>query len=230
MKIKIFTVVSFFSLFFIFAVDVWAQTASITGTTNSPVTTTKEIVPSRPPAIQRQKDLIIKHRFERREKLNAIRDERKKAMVERVDEKISAMNQTHTARFSTVLEKLMMILNKISDRAQNVKKIPAGISTSAVDSAIADAKTAIDAAKAAVATQAAKSYIIEVASEAALRTTVGSVVSMFRKDIRDVHKNVVDAKQAVQRAEKELVKVRGEKMEKAGETQSIRETPSVTKK
>lgn len=220
--IKIFSVASIFSLFFIFAVSVTAQTDP-----------TKQI-PRPPRVIQEQKDLILKNRQDRRdvlrntkedfkEKLKTIRDQRKSALVERIDERISTMNKAHTRRFSAVLEKLDIILNKISDKAQDAK--PRGIDTSMVDTAIIVAKTAIDTAKEAVAMQAAKSYGIEVTSEAALKINVGSVVSVFRKDLRDVHKMVVDAKQAVQKAHRELALTRREQRGKVGEDQSIKVAP-----
>jgi len=198
------------SLFLVLAISVDAQTDSVPPPPNAPI-------------IKQPRDLLRDRKEDFREKFQAIRDERKKVMVERIYEKISTMNKTHTARFSTVLEKLMMIIDKISQRTQNAKS--KGIDTLAVDSAIAAAKTAIDAAKAAVVVQSAKTYSIEIASKSTLKTNVGSLVSMFRKDLKDVHKAVVDAKQAVQKAERELALARGEKMEKAGENQSISKPP-----
>lgn len=203
MRIKIFSVVSILSWCLIFVGSVAAQTDL-----------TKQI-PQPPPAIKEQRDLIIKNRLEAKEKFKTIRDEKKRAMVERIDEKIYIMNKTHTARFSAALEKLLVILNRITLKTQNAKS--KGFDTSTIDSAIATAKSAIDAAKAAVSTQSAKTYSIEVTGEATSKTTVGSVVSMFRKDLRDVHKLVVDAKQAVQKAEKELATFGGKQKEKVGE-------------
>lgn len=210
---------------FLFIVSVGAN-STVAGTTDSASTTTKQL-----PLIREKREMIIKNREESRtilkdkreelkdkkeefrEKLQTIRDEKKRAMVERIDEKISRMNNTHTARFSKTLEKLEMILNRITEHGQNLKS--KGIDTLKLDSAVASAKTAINAAKVAVESQSAKTYTIDVASENRLKTTVGSIVSMFRKDLRDVHKTVVDAKQAVQSAEMELAKVRGEHKEEA---------------
>lgn len=198
---------------FLLTVSVGAKSA-VAGTTDSASTTTKQL-----PLIREKREMIIKNRQETRsilkdkkeefrEKLQTIRDEKKRATTERIDEKISTMNKNHTARFSKTLEKLEMILNRITEQAQNLKA--KGIDTLKLDSAVASAKTAINAAKVAVEIQTAKTYTIDVASENRLKTTVGSIVSMFRKDLRDVHKTVIDAKQAVQKAEMELVKVRGE--------------------
>lgn len=203
---------------FLFTVSVGAKSA-VAGTTDSATTTTKQL-----PLIREKREMIIKDKQETRtilkdkkeefrEKLKAIRDEKKRLVVERIDEKISTMNKNHTARFSKTLEKLEMILNRITQQAQNLKS--KGIDTLKLDSAVASAKTAINAAKVAIDSQAAKTYTLDVASENRLKTTVGSIVSMFRKDLRDVHKTVVEAKQAVQNAEMELVKARGEHKEEA---------------
>ncbi|MEK7534330.1 MAG: hypothetical protein AAB600_03240 [Patescibacteria group bacterium] len=231
MIIKSFSLVLGVASFLVFTVSALAGTASITGTTDSAVTIRKPIQ-----AIQEQREMMLKNRQETKamlkdtkedlkEKLNVIRDEKKKVLVEKIDDKITTMNKTHTAKFSAVLEKLMMILNKITDRAQNAKL--KGVDTSTVDSAIEAAKKAIDVAKAAVTTQSAKTYSIEVTSETTLKTKVGRVVSMFRKDLRDVHKIVVDAKQAVQKAERELAKAHGEQIEKKALDNRIKEIPSV---
>ena len=224
MRVKLLLLVLIILPLFLFTVSVGAETTSVAGTTDSASTTRKPL-----PLIQEKREMIIKNRQETRtilkdkreelkdkkvefrEKLQIIRDEKKRSMVEGIDEKIYRMNSTHTARFSTVLEKLEMVLNKITEKAQIVKS--KGVDSSIVDSAIVAAKTAIDAAKAAVAAQGLKTYSIEVVSETALKRNVGSVVSMFRKDLKDVHKAVVDAKQAVQKAEMELAKVRGEQKE-----------------
>lgn len=233
-RIKLFSTIILIAPFFIFSPGVQAETSSITGTNGSTVTTTKQT------AVQEQRDLMMKNKLETKAmmqdkkeqfkaKLQIIRDERKKALVERIDEKISTMNKTSTARFSAVLEKLMMVLDRITQKAQVTKA--KGVDTSMADQAIVAAKTAIDAAKAAVAGQSAKTYSIDVVSETTLKTTVGSTVSMFRKDLSTVHKLVIDAKQAVQKAEKELAKSRGEKMmEKLGENSANVTTPSATEK
>lgn len=224
MRVKLLLLVLIILPLFLFTVSVGAETTSVAGTTDSASTTRKPL-----PLIQEKREMIIKNRQETRtilkdkreelkdkkvefrEKLQIIRDEKKRSMVEGIDEKISRMNSTHTARFSTVLEKLEMVLNKITEKAQIAKS--KGVDSSMVDSAIVAAKTAIDAAKATVTAQGLKTYSIEVVSETALKRNVGSVVSMFRKDLKDVHKAVVDAKQAVQKAEMELAKVRGEQKE-----------------
>lgn len=130
-------------------------------------------------------------REEFKAKLGAIKDERKKALVTRIDTKLSNVNTKHTDRFAQVLGNLQTILDKMSE---NVDKT--------------EAQTAIDAAQAAVETQAAKTYAITISTETALRPDVGIVTSQLRQDLVSVHKLVIDAKQAVQvlRASNAIIK------------------------
>lgn len=114
-------------------------------------------------------------------KLQTIRDEKKKALVERIDAKLTHVNVKHTDRFTQVLSNLQTILDKISE-----------------DTDKTDAQAAIDTAQAAVETQAAKIYTITISAETALRSDVGAVTSQLRLDLMATHKLIIDAKQAVQ--------------------------------
>lgn len=157
--------------------------------------------------LEEEKEAMTMKRKEFKERLQTIRDETKRMQVERIDTKISSANQTATNRFSAVLDKLQSILDKLIGKAQDVKA--KGIGTTALDSAIGSAQASIDDAKAAVTSQMARLYVIQIASESALKSSVGSTVSELRTDLRDVHKAVVDAKQAVQKAVIERAKLRG---------------------
>jgi hypothetical protein len=117
---------------------------------------------------------------------------------------MASVNKKSTAKFSAVLERIQSILNRIIATAQNLKT--KGVDTTALDSATASAQIAIDNAKAVVASQSAMVYVIQIASESALRENVGSTVSDLRLDLRDAHKAVIDAKQAVMNAAMELAK------------------------
>lgn len=145
---------------------------------------------------------IKEEREEFRQRLQTIRDQKKKLVVEKIDQKIANANKKSTTRFTGVLEKLQLVLDKFSQRAVIIKA--KGGNTAQVDEAIKIAQNAIDKAKAQVASQAAKEYTIQIGAESTLRLSVGATVSQFRKDLRDVHKTVIDAKQAVQNVGKEM--------------------------
>ena len=155
---------------------------------------------------QETREVMRARREEFKQSLQTLRDQRKKIIVERIDTRMASANKKATVRFSAVLEKLQLILNRIVTRAQNLKV--KGVDTTAFDSATASAEIAIGNAKAAIASQSAMVYVIQIASESALRENVGSTVSELRLDLRDAHKAVINAKQAVMNAAMELAKLR----------------------
>lgn len=148
-------------------------------------------------------------REELRKRLKNIRDKKKRTVVLRIQDKLTAVNKRRTDRMEKTLAKLRGILERISQKAGQAKAN--GKDTATVDVAIAQAQTALSTTEAAVNTQAAKQYTIQIESEEKLRSTVGTTVSGLQQDLRDTHKTVVDAKQKVQQAAKELAKLRGEK-------------------
>lgn len=182
-----------FIILFVFPLVVYAQ-----GTPQNRVQNRKAIVAQRKDAVQQKRE-------EFKTRLQTIRNEKKKAAVERIDIKIANMNEAQTIRFTSILVKLQSILDRVSQKASEAKAN--GKDTTALDSSITTAQAVIDSAKTAVSAQAAKAYSIQISDEATLRNSVGATTSQFRKDLRDVHKAVVDAKQAVQNAVGELAKV-----------------------
>jgi len=130
-------------------------------------------------------------RAEFKARLAEIKDQKKKALVERIDAKLATVNKKHTDRFAKVLNSLQSILDKMTEDIDKT-----------------EAQGAIDTAKAAVEDQAAKTYTITISTEVALRSDVGKVTSQLRLDLMATHKLVIDAKQAVQilRAEGKMEK------------------------
>ena len=165
---------------------------------------------------QETRDAIQTRREEFKQRLQELRDQRKRIVVERMDTRMASANKKATARFSAVLERIQSILNKIIEKAGLLKA--KGVDTTALDSATASAQIAIDNAKAVVASQSGMVYVMQIASESALRENVGSTVSELRLDLRDAHKAVVDAKQAVMKA-MELAKLRRSESTATGSAQ-----------
>lgn len=128
-------------------------------------------------------------REEFKEQVAIIKNQAKKALVEKIDTKLMEVNSVHTSRYTAILNTLQSFLDKSSKTATGTAML--------VD--IKAAQTAIDAAKTAVKTQSEKDYIITISDETTLRTNTGTIVSQFRLDLMAVHKLVIDAKQAVQK-------------------------------
>ena len=133
-----------------------------------------------------------------RERLQTIKDARKKAVVQKINDDITAKNKKHTDKFNEVLTRLQNFLDKISLDAKDPKTL----------SDIKAAQAKIDVAKGAVASQAAKEYTIEITDETALRENVGTTISQFRQDLMQAHRLVIDARQEVQilRTDKSMLK------------------------
>ena len=141
------------------------------------------------------------------QKLAAIKDAKKKILVQKINDKIADLNKRATNKMSLGLTNISTILTNLDTRAKNMKT--AGKDTTAYDAASLKAKNAITTAAAAVSAQAAKTYTVTITTEGALKINVGATVSQFRLDLVAVHKLVVDAKQAVWTAAKELAKLKG---------------------
>ena len=150
------------------------------------------------------------NREEFRTRLSAIRDAKKKAIVERMDKRIGEINTNRTNIMTRHLTKIEELLNRIEARTLEVEK--KGKDTTAVKAAIASARTAIAAAKSAVTTQAAKTYTIDITTEDKLGAAVSSARTAFAQDLQAVHQSVVAARKSVRDVLTALAKVVGEKL------------------
>ncbi len=128
-------------------------------------------------------------REEFKARIQTIKDEKKKALAQRIDAKLAEVNKAQTDRFSDVLVRLQGFLDKFEQSATGAVALKD----------IATAQAAIDAAKAAVETQAAKVYTMTVVDDSTLKANAGQTVSQLRLNLMAVYKLVIDAKQAVQK-------------------------------
>lgn len=131
-----------------------------------------------------------------------MRDERKKLIVERVQEKLGKVNEKRTDHFLKVLERLSTILDKIQSRTEKAKA--EGKNVTAVETAIASARTAISTAQSAVNVQKAKTYQITVNDDTTARNDVGAATKQLQEDLRVVQDAVAAARNAVQNVFKEI--------------------------
>ena len=106
-----------------------------------------------------------------RAKLKTIRDEKKRAIVERLDTRFNEVNAKRTSEMGKHLDKMTEILGRVSPEIQTAR----------------DANTA----------QAAKVYTITISTEKNLKIDVGKVRSQLEADLKAVHELVVAARTAV---------------------------------
>lgn len=150
---------------------------------------------------------IAARREEIRTRVQAIKDEKKLAALERIEEKLNQINQRRTDHFLKVLERLREILAKIQTRTDRAETN--GKNVSSVDTAIAAAEAAIDAAEDAVNAQADKVYELTVDDETTARNDVGATIKKLQEDLRGVWQDVQDARKAVFDALRALTRVAG---------------------
>ena len=146
-----------------------------------------------------------------KEKLEELKDQRKKSIVEKVDFKLSPINKNGTDRLGAAIDRLEKLLDKFKSRAAKAKA--AGKDTTEVDAAITAADLAIANAKDVVATQSAKSYTAKITDEKSLKLTVGAAVSSLNHDLHAAFESVKLAKEKVMDVARALAKLHLEEKE-----------------
>ncbi|MEK7635567.1 MAG: hypothetical protein AAB405_00570 [Patescibacteria group bacterium] len=144
------------------------------------------------------KNVIEAKRQELKERLKIVKDERKKEAVERIDNRMDALNEGMINHFSEVLERLEKILSNIGSRAD--KAAVSGIDVSAVRAAITNAQSAISASRQAIATQAGKTYKIAITTETGLRQDVGKARQELHDNLVKVRDAIFASREAVKKA------------------------------
>lgn len=115
-------------------------------------------------------------------KIEEIKDEHKKEIAKRLSEQINFINQKATDHFLAYLHHLELVLNKVEDRAD--KEELEGRDVSGARVAIAKARNDIEEARAAVAIQKAKVYVVEITSFETLGKDFRQVMAELRSDLR----------------------------------------------
>lgn len=193
MEKKFVSLVLFFLLVALFPSFVNAQTASLPPQLKKQADIGKQKKTEVSQIKENTKAMVQAKKDEFMARIQTIKDLKKRAVVTRIDAKLSEVNKKHTDRFSAVLTKLQTLLDKTSQTAKD-KKVLADVEI---------AQAAIDEAKTTVANQAAKTYTIQITQETTLKLDVGTTISQLRQDLMATHKLVVDAKQAVQALRKD---------------------------
>ncbi len=166
---------------------------------------------------------IEQKREEVQQKIAKIKDEKKKQQAEQMEKQFDHINQIWTDHFSKLLNHYDAVLQKIKTRTDKAAANGQDIST--VNTAIQNAEAKIIAARTAVATQAGKTYTIDVTAitsgVASSTTTTGqdqimknlraqfkAMKEQLRKDLFTLRDGAIkDTKAAVKNALQALSKV-----------------------
>ena len=106
--------------------------------------------------LEELKDVVQAKREEVKAKIQGLKDERKRQVVETVQAKLGQINERRTTHFLDILERLSSILDKIQARVEEARA--SGKNVVAVESALSEARTAIDSARRGVGAPKAKKY------------------------------------------------------------------------
>ena len=194
---------------------------------NTPTTTSTQILDSKKPVIKdkimernetamekkenfkekimQKREGAIKANQERKDtfrtKLETITDEQKKTLLERIDTKITTLNTNRTTRATENITKLENVLARITELQTTLDS--QGVNTASLTASITQAEEAISEAKLAIETQAGKEYIIQITTETALKSSVGTLLRTLNQDLTAMYKSVMTAKQEVINAAQE---------------------------
>jgi len=145
------------------------------------------------------KDEIEAKREKLKTNLEKIKDGRKKETVERIDQRMDALNEKMMEHFSNVLDKLEEMLVRIGERSDKVAA-ERGLDVSAVREVIEKAKTVIASARIALTTQSGKTYTIKITDEKSLKADVGKARQALGDDLAIVKDTVKATHSAVRDA------------------------------
>lgn len=150
----------------------------------------------------------LEYQNQLRERLNNIKTERKRKVIERIYEGINTLNEIMTNHYLRVLNQLEDVLERIESRT--VKAKLKGFDTARVEEAIATAYNSIESARNSVKSQAQKIYQPpEINSEETLRIDVGKLRQQLHTDLKAVEKLVKEAREKVRMAAVTLAEIRG---------------------
>lgn len=113
-----------------------------------------------------------------------IKDENKQRVAVRIDEELNKLNARAIARFNNILTRLTTLLDKLEKKATDQESV-------------VKARSAIEAAKIAVAEQAKKIYVIEFTHENGLKVGASAAKNSLKVDLQLVRDKVKIAREAV---------------------------------
>lgn len=206
-------------IFFTLTVFSFAQELDNTDSTTSVVTDTKPLRgtnllksarQSTIESIQEKRAIAMERakgaKEEFREKAQEIKDERKRSALLRIGDSLSTINTRLNTKWAGVLDKMSDILDRISNKADEADDEGDGVTE--INTLIDTAREAIVTAITAIEAQSEKEYTIEIGDEETLGGSVSAVVQEFKQDLRTVHTQIRNARDAVRQAARGLAQLK----------------------
>jgi hypothetical protein len=153
---------------------------------------------------QQQQTLLSRYR----EKFGQLKDARKRALVDRLNNRICTLNRNRVTIMNKHLDRMLVITERVEEKVSNLKT--QGKEAGKVEEAIQKARTAIDTARSAVNTQAVRECAINISgSDTTVGADIRKAVSQLETEIKAVREKVTLARKAVSQAIIALAKVWG---------------------
>lgn len=138
-------------------------------------------------------------RFSKREqfrtKLMEIKNEEKRALAERLQQRIDEVNIRLCENYENYLKKIEMILDKMEDIVAELKTKE--INTENVEKMVQQARDKIAELKAKISQQKEKDYTVNITGEKFLRVNFGSTMSQLRKDHQSLRTEIKSLRKLV---------------------------------
>ena len=144
------------------------------------------------------KDKMASRSSELKEKLAKFKDKAKAIRVENINNNLNSINNRRTSQMQQVLAKISQILERIKNKTSEAQS--SGKDVAAINSAIDKVEKEWAEADAAVKAQAEKDYSIVVNKESTAKSDASSARDSLRTDLKTVHGQVVEARQALANA------------------------------
>lgn len=118
-----------------------------------------------------------------KEKVQRFKDKKKAEAVTKINDKLNVLNKRRVEEMSKHVDKMSEILLKVTAKGDKT--------------AVSQAQTAIDAAKAALQVQATQDYNITLTIESKVQQDARQVKQKLTDDLKATHQKVVEARQAL---------------------------------
>ncbi len=185
---KLFFVLAFFSL-------VYVTTCAAYATEGTGAASRKETIKQR---VETRKETMATRAAALKEKLKNFRDQKKASAAARISDNLNRINDKQTSQMLKHLDKTASILDRLEARVNSVK--PDIKNPDAAKISIANARSKIASAEAAVKAQADNDYTLILSSESKAREEAQALRQKLHSDLRLVRQTVIDAKQSVSAA------------------------------
>lgn len=183
---KVLTLLAVFSLVFVTVCAVYAKESTGTAIIR------KENIAQR---IETRKEMMATRAAVLKEKLKTFKDQKKATAAARISENLNRINDNQTSQMLKFLGKTASILDRLEARVNSAK--PDIKNPDAAKAAIANARSKIASAEAAVKAQAEKDYTLTLSSESKAKEEAQAIRQKLHTDLKAVRQMVIDAKQSV---------------------------------